>query len=271
MKTYQLIFLMIYLPLFNYGQNTLNNCLINENTDKFYDEVLSSYFPKSSSCRSSELPLRVSLKKYCPEVRQQDETSSNVGWAVGYSAMTITYAKQYEWTTEEINENALSPTFLSSQLRDKDCQAVFGIGEVLELASHRGNVFYKEFDAIYGYCNAHVSVFKMKPTYLFKLKDYLTLFSLNAYNKQKIYNTKKSISEGKPVIIGMKVLKNFENLTKKTPYWNPNIGDTNVLGGHAMVVVGYDESRGAFEVMNSWGKNWGNDGFIYIKYADYAK
>ena len=34
-------------------------------------------------------------------------------------------------------------------------------------------------------------------------------------------------------------------------------------GGHAMVVVGYDDDKygGAFEILNSWGTYWGNKGF----------
>jgi hypothetical protein len=38
-----------------------------------------------------------------------------------------------------------------------------------------------------------------------------------------------------------------------------------------MVVVGFDDGREAFEVMNSWGTGWGNDGFIWIKYRDFEK
>jgi hypothetical protein len=53
------------------------------------------------------------------------------------------------------------------------------------------------------------------------------------------------------------------------PYENPNIKHY----GHAMVVVGYDDDKhgGAFEVQNSWGTNWGNDGYIWITYNDFAR
>jgi hypothetical protein len=37
-----------------------------------------------------------------------------------------------------------------------------------------------------------------------------------------------------------------------------------------MCVVGYDDARGAFEVQNSWGTNWGNAGFIWITYDVFA-
>jgi hypothetical protein len=40
-----------------------------------------------------------------------------------------------------------------------------------------------------------------------------------------------------------------------------------------MVVVGYDDNRhgGAFEVLNSWGKKWGNAGYIWITYETFGQ
>lgn len=46
-------------------------------------------------------------------------------------------------------------------------------------------------------------------------------------------------------------------------YNNPN---GPIVGGHAMVVVGYDDKINAFKVMNSWGKGWGESGFGWISY-----
>jgi len=38
------------------------------------------------------------------------------------------------------------------------------------------------------------------------------------------------------------------------------------FGGHAMVLVGYDDSRKMFKVRNSWGQNWGDNGYCYFSY-----
>ncbi|MBN1964342.1 MAG: PQQ-binding-like beta-propeller repeat protein, partial [Anaerolineae bacterium] len=37
-------------------------------------------------------------------------------------------------------------------------------------------------------------------------------------------------------------------------------------GGHAMAVVGYDDAKQAFKVRNSWGSDWGEDGYCWIGY-----
>ena len=40
------------------------------------------------------------------------------------------------------------------------------------------------------------------------------------------------------------------------------------LGGHAVSIVGYDDSKKAFIIRNSWGTDWGTDGFAYVSYDD---
>ncbi len=38
------------------------------------------------------------------------------------------------------------------------------------------------------------------------------------------------------------------------------------LAGHALLIVGYDDARKAFKVRNSWGHNWGDDGYCWVSY-----
>ena len=40
-----------------------------------------------------------------------------------------------------------------------------------------------------------------------------------------------------------------------------------MLGGHAVLAVGYDDSKQVFIVRNSWGKEWGDNGYFYMPYA----
>ncbi|UYL09456.1 C1 family peptidase [Bdellovibrio sp. SKB1291214] len=44
--------------------------------------------------------------------------------------------------------------------------------------------------------------------------------------------------------------------------------DGNYLGGHAISIVGYDDSKQAFIIRNSWGEEWGEKGFGYVAYSD---
>ncbi|NRB62807.1 MAG: hypothetical protein HRU40_07240, partial [Saprospiraceae bacterium] len=72
-------------------------------------------------------------------------------------------------------------------------------------------------------------------------------------------------------VVGMRIRQNFFQLNESADYWWPQLGDKTPAGGHAMVVIGYDHRRGAFKLMNSWGTEWGQQGFIWIKYQVMAK
>lgn len=42
-----------------------------------------------------------------------------------------------------------------------------------------------------------------------------------------------------------------------------------VVGGHAVLLTGYDDSRQLFKFKNSWGSSWGNRGYGYLPYRYY--
>jgi hypothetical protein len=45
------------------------------------------------------------------------------------------------------------------------------------------------------------------------------------------------------------------------------------MGGHAMCVIGYDDRKfgGAFQIMNSWGPEWGQNGIAWVRYSDFKQ
>lgn len=52
--------------------------------------------------------------------------------------------------------------------------------------------------------------------------------------------------------------------------WNgtsPKIKPNGVDQGHAVCVIGYDDSRQAWLIKNSWGTGWGSHGFAYVAYG----
>lgn len=76
------------------------------------------------------------------------------------------------------------------------------------------------------------------------------------------------LANGRPVIAGISVYESFESAevarTGLVPM--PSAGEA-VLGGHAVLVVGYDDPTGRFLVRNSWGPGWGNRGYFALPYA----
>ncbi len=211
---------------------------------------------------------KVSLKKYCPTPRNQGNMSSCVGWATGYGAYTISYCKQKNITNQyKKDKAAFNALYIYNKIlpRNGTCKTGTYIDHALNVLYDYGDCNYSSFvpyDCI------------EKPSYIhdteaqnYKIKDYQCLFYSNDNPEDKISNTIYSLHYGKPVIISFKVTTSFKKhkgrLWERQPYEKD-------AGLHAMVVVGYDDKRGVFEIMNSWGTEWGNNGFFEISYADYG-
>jgi C1A family cysteine protease len=41
--------------------------------------------------------------------------------------------------------------------------------------------------------------------------------------------------------------------------------------GHALVAVGYDDARKAFQVQNSWGRKWADGGYGWLSYGFWSR
>ena len=48
------------------------------------------------------------------------------------------------------------------------------------------------------------------------------------------------------------------------PY--PNTKRERLLGGHAVLLVGYDKDTEVYIARNSWGPNWGDSGYFYMPF-----
>jgi hypothetical protein len=102
-----------------------------------------------------------------------------------------------------------------------------------------------------------------------KIKNYLKLFQPTTRPQQKLYDLRKAITRGNPVIVEMQVTNEFKTL-KQTRLWKPSEGDKTPAGVQYLVVVGFDEEKRAVEVQNSAGREWGNGGYIWISYDDFS-
>lgn len=79
---------------------------------------------------------------------------------------------------------------------------------------------------------------------------------------------KQGLANGYPIVFGMDVYASFESNAASTTGIIPMPKkNEQLLGGHAMLIVGYDDSKQWFIVRNSWGSSWGALGYCYIPYA----
>lgn len=267
-KNFLSVLFLCLVSVLAYAQDYPTGLVIDETADAAYQEI--GVIAEDFGGKNDELPLRASLKKYCPPIKSQGRIGSCVGWATGYGAMSILHAQKYNWTEAEKEEKAFSALYIYNQIKVRSCPDGSRIDQAVHLLETAGNITSKEFDMPREDCGKQPTRRQKSAAQNFKIKTSSALFGLNADTKTKIYTTKKSLAKGVPVIIGMHILRNFGPLQGKK-FWDPTVGNRAPAGGHAMVVIGYDEGKQAFEIMNSWGKNWGNKGFIWVKYNDYAR
>lgn len=80
---------------------------------------------------------------------------------------------------------------------------------------------------------------------------------------------KTALVQNHAVIFGMRVYESFmAEQTAKTGFVPiPNIMTEKLMGGHALIIVGYDDDNKWYVVKNSWGTSWGDQGYCYIPYA----
>jgi len=84
---------------------------------------------------------------------------------------------------------------------------------------------------------------------------------------QSLLQLKQCLMEGFPFVFGMRVYESFESSSVRNtgvvPIPQPG---EKLLGGHAVVCVGYIDQTNQFIVRNSWGSNWGDHGYFYLPY-----
>jgi C1A family cysteine protease len=91
---------------------------------------------------------------------------------------------------------------------------------------------------------------------------------------QTLINLKTCIASGQPFVFGFNVYDSFESdaVAKTGIMPMPNANTEQLLGGHAVMAVGYNDSEQRFLVRNSWGTGWRglggiNAGYFTMPYA----
>lgn len=84
---------------------------------------------------------------------------------------------------------------------------------------------------------------------------------------QSVDNLCTTLAGDDPIIFGFSVYTAFEGEdVARTGILNIPGRDEQLLGGHAVLIVGYDDSTRRFTVRNSWGPSWGKAGYFQMPY-----
>jgi hypothetical protein len=217
----------------------------------------------------TELPV-YSLRKYCPVAGNQGLIGSCVGWAAGYATYTISLAIRDNITDRAaIVQMAKSALYIYNQIKIGPCEKGSYLQDAVILLKDQGVCNFRDFNP--PGCQVLPTAVQQSLASTNKIADFYTLFEYDALPDNKVAATIRSLSANKPVLFGMKITSSFSsNHIDKTGLWNPTPSDSD-KGGHAMCVVGYDNINRRFEILNSWGPAFGDNGFAYVSYEDYGR
>jgi C1A family cysteine protease len=94
-------------------------------------------------------------------------------------------------------------------------------------------------------------------------KNNFVIEALNINNDLK--TIKEWLDKNEPITIGISIYSNFMN-NKSGVISLPTEND-KFLGGHAVVICGYNDYQEIFILRNSWGNYWGDKGYFYLPYS----
>lgn len=224
------------------------------------------YEPLAEDNVKNPLPERADLQKFAPSVGQQGQQGSCVAWSSAYAARTILESVRTGQPGESIK---FSPAFMYNQIGLEGCQGSYII-RAMEFMTQRGAVPYAQFPYNEQDCSRQPNNSMMQEAQQFKMRGANRLSKGDRTDEIDLRAIKENLAQGAPVVIGMMVGQSFMQGMLGQDVWNPEPGDDQQqgFGGHAMCVVGYDDTKygGSFLIMNSWGPEWGTNGFAWVRY-----
>lgn len=222
------------------------------------------------------LPETYSLKEYLPTIGNQGNYGTCGGWSSTYYLATMEYAILKGLTNKtEISANVYDPLYTySSALDPKDntCSEGTYLDALCETLKNQGA---KRMNIDQLACGADLSDVHQEQNSVIDFTKYYRLYDWYDSWETNTIAICAAVSEKHPVLIGMLLPESFfyigsDGLFSPSDYeLEDPIGTSK--GGHAMCIVGYDDNKygGCFEVVNSWGGSWGDNGVCYIKYTDF--
>jgi C1A family cysteine protease len=203
------------------------------------------------------LPTSVDLRAEFPPVYDQGQLGSCTGNAIA-GAIEFDQGKQgirqftpsrlFIYYNERVIENTVAQD-AGAQIRD-------GIKSVVSIGAP------PETDWPYD-----ISKFAQKPPKKAYADAKLDIVKIYARVTQDPMQMRGCLADGYPFVFGFTVYESFESETVAATGIVPMPGaNEKVMGGHAVVAVGYDDGKRLFVIRNSWGDEWGQKGYCLMPY-----
>lgn len=204
------------------------------------------------------LPPSVDLTMQCPPVLDQGSLGSCTANAIGS-------AHQFEQMKQDHDKDFV-PSRLFIYWNEREMEGSIDSDAGAELRDGMKSVANQGVchESQWGY---DISQFRTKPLeacYTDALNhQVLSYWSVT----QTLEQLKGCLAAGYPFVFGFMVYNSFEStdVTKTGEMSMPKFNES-ILGGHAVMAVGYDDTTQRFIIRNSWGEDWGKKGYFTMPY-----
>jgi hypothetical protein len=219
------------------------------------------------------LPTATDLSSKFPPIGDQGKYGTCVTWAVGYNMKTALNGIDNQWTKTQLAQasNQTSPRdlFLAipSSQKGSNCNGTQFESAMDQLITRGGASLASVPYTNLGDCSETPLPAWNQEAGDNRLVNYRKIADKNNAASMTVENFKAYLAEGRPVVIGARLGDRFMQWKSSAvidydTYLNPGMQHAY----HAMVMSGYDDSRNAFKLMNTWGSTWGNEGTIWVDY-----
>lgn len=208
------------------------------------------------------LPERVDLRAICPPVYDQGELGSCTAQAVG-AALHFTARERVAGSARD-RVATPSRLFLYYWTRWLEGSTARDSGASLRSTMKAVARFGYPPETHYPYV---IDKFKIRPAGPVMTEAARRLLAASYYARvsQTEVELEAALAAKNPIAFGAMVWESIERVGRDGLVPMPRKSE-RPLGGHAMLLVGYDRTMRCFLVRNSWGARWGEAGYCWMPY-----
>ncbi len=216
-----------------------------------------------------DLPEKSDLSTFMPPVKSQGQQGSCVSWATTYYLKSYQEKVQFGYDYNSF-EDVMSPAFVYNQTKaNPNCLSGSSIIDALELLKTQGVSTWQNFPYSDQECSEQPPEELLVEAAQNKINDYF-IVGVSPTNTDptitQINLMKTLLSQGNPIVMSFDIKRiNFEN-SPQCMATTFNESSDPASCGHAVLIVGYDNTLNAFKFVNSWGTAWGDQGYCWISF-----
>ncbi|MEO0733267.1 MAG: C1 family peptidase [Bacteroidota bacterium] len=237
-------------PAQSYGAPRSSASALGVSDAQVLDQLM-FYIPGVGSPSREDL-LRQNIKSYMMPIRQAPDPK--LEWAYALAG-----AVEYYLNLNNNYKDNLSPDYIALNLAAQGQRPTIEDG--LRLLIQQGTV--SAAIVPYGSPTIPGAVYSV-PKHT--IANFGYLFRPETRARNRVFEVRKALSRGNPVVIELQTDAAFRSLTSSI--YN---GGQQPTETHFLTVVGYDGETETFELRGLFGRHWANAGYVRLSYADFGR